>query len=158
MHDIIATNTFNSTMTSQKDYNWINHSFELNFWSKVSKKKCWDYMFKNPKISFFAGVLGPTNRTCSISIFDVNNNGFRNISFDELVKDYEVSINALIKGNVDLIMIETVFDTLNAKAALMAINKVEKKKILIPIMISATITDLSGRTLSGQTIEVFTIR
>ena len=114
-----------------------------------------DYMSKNPgNIKLVAGVLGPTNRTCSISP-DVSDPGFRNITFDELVKDYEVSVDALIKGNVDLIMIETVFDTLNAKAALMAINKVEKNNLKIPTMISATITDLSGRTLSGQTIEGF---
>ncbi len=155
--DIIETNTFNSTMTSQKDYNCDSHSYELNFkGAELARNSVEDYMSKNPgNIKLVAGVLGPTNRTCSISP-DVSDPGFRNITFDELVKDYEVSVDALIKGNVDLIMIETVFDTLNAKAALMAINKVEKKNNLkIPTMISATITDLSGRTLSGQTIEGF---
>ena len=155
--NIIATNTFNSTMTSQKDYEFQEYSFELNYaGAKIARKSVDDFKKKNPNdFILVAGVLGPTNRTCSISP-DVNNPGFRNISFDELCEDYEVSINALIKGKVDLIMIETVFDTLNAKAALMAIKNVENsKKTLIPIMISATITDLSGRTLSGQTIEAF---
>ncbi|MBF91824.1 MAG: hypothetical protein CMP34_03340 [Rickettsiales bacterium] len=155
--DIIETNTFNSTMTSQKDYNCESYSFKLNLnGAKLAKKSVEEYISKNPgDVKIVAGVLGPTNRTCSISP-DVSDPGFRNITFDELVDDYEISVDALTEGNVDLIMIETVFDTLNAKAALMAINKVEKKKnIKIPIMISATITDLSGRTLSGQTVEGF---
>jgi len=155
--DIIETNTFNSTKTSQKDYNCESYSFKLNLnGAKLAKKSVEEYISKNPgDVKIVAGVLGPTNRTCSISP-DVSDPGFRNITFDELVDDYEISVDALTEGNVDLIMIETVFDTLNAKAALMAINKVEKKKnIKIPIMISATITDLSGRTLSGQTVEGF---
>ena len=111
-------------------------------------------MSKSNEMKFVAGVLGPTNRTCSMSP-DVNNPGFRNVSFDELKNDYEISINALVDSGVDLIMIETIFDTLNAKAALMALKIIEKKKIKLPLMLSATITDLSGRTLSGQTLEGF---
>ena len=155
--DIIETNTFNSTKISQKDYNCEDFSFELNFkGGEIARKAVDDYLEKNPgENKFVAGVLGPTNRTCSMSP-DVNDPGFRNISFDDLMKDYEISVEALIKSRVDFILLETVFDTLNAKAALIAINSIEKKmKIKIPIMISATITDLSGRTLSGQTVEAF---
>ena len=154
--DIIETNTFNST-TSQLDYKCENISYDLNYiGGKIARKAVDDYLKKNPKeFKYVAGVLGPTNRTCSMSP-DVNNPGFRNISFDELKTDYEGSAEALIKAGVDLIMVETVFDTLNAKAALFAISSIQKKmKKIIPIMISATITDLSGRTLSGQTIEAF---
>ena len=112
-------------------------------------------MDKNPgQNKFVAGVLGPTNRTCSMSP-DVNDPGFRNVNFDVLKDDYLVSIEALLKSGVDLILIETIFDTLNAKAALMALSDFERKKIKVPLMISATITDLSGRTLSGQTLEAF---
>ena len=112
-------------------------------------------MAKSNNIKFVAGVVGPTNRTCSMSP-DVNNPGFRNVSFDDLQSDYEISINALVDSGVDFIMIETIFDTLNAKVALMALKRVEKKKkIKLPLMLSATITDLSGRTLSGQTLEGF---
>ena len=108
---------------------------------------------KNPGHSrFVAGVLGPTNRTCSMSP-DVNDPGFRNVNFDTLRDDYSVSIEALLKSGVDLILIETIFDTLNAKAALMALSDVERKNIRVPLMLSATITDLSGRTLSGQTLR-----
>ncbi len=155
--DIIETNTFNSTKTSQLDYKCENISYDLNYiGGKIARKAVDDYLKKNPKeFKYVAGVLGPTNRTCSMSP-DVNNPGFRNISFDELKTDYEGSAEALIKAGVDLIMVETVFDTLNAKAALFAISSIQKKmKKIIPIMISATITDLSGRTLSGQTIEAF---
>lgn len=115
-----------------------------------------DFLIKNPnETKYVAGVLGPTNRTCSMSP-DVNNPGFRNTSFDELYSDYEKSSEALIEAGVDVIMVETIFDTLNAKAALSGIEGAFKKsKKNVPIMISATITDLSGRTLSGQTIEAF---
>ena len=155
--DIIETNTFNSTKTSQLDYKCEDFSYDLNFTGgKIARKAVDDYLKKNPNDNkYVAGVLGPTNRTCSMSP-DVNNPGFRNISFDELFKDYEKSTEALIQGGVDAIMVETVFDTLNAKAALNAVRSAFKKtNKILPIMISATITDLSGRTLSGQTIEAF---
>lgn len=155
--DIIETNTFNSTRISQKDYNCEDLSYELNFKSGlVARKAVDDYMKKNPgQQKFVAGVLGPTNRTCSMSP-DVNDPGFRNLSFDDLLEDYKICVDGLIEAKSDLILVETVFDTLNAKAALMAIHKIEKKRnIKIPVMISATITDLSGRTLSGQTVEGF---
>lgn len=155
--DIIETNTFNSTSTSQKDYGCQDYCFDLNYkGAMIAKKAVEDFKKKFPKEpKFVAGVLGPTNRTCSMSP-DVNDPGFRNIKFDDLFEDYKVCVEAFLKANIDLILIETVFDTLNAKAALMALNYIEtKKKILIPKMISATITDLSGRTLSGQTIEGF---
>jgi 5-methyltetrahydrofolate--homocysteine methyltransferase len=155
--DIIETNTFNSSGISQNDYNCSDYSYDLNFQGGlIARRAVDDYLKINPnEIKFVAGVLGPTNRTCSMSP-DVNNPGFRNVSFDELLSDYEICVSALTQAKVDIIMVETVFDTLNAKAALMAIKEVEKKnKSKIPIMISATITDLSGRTLSGQTIEGF---
>ena len=155
--DIIETNTFNSTKTSQFDYKCEDFSYDLNFsGGKIARKAVDDFLIKNPnEIKYVAGVLGPTNRTCSMSP-DVNNPGFRNISFDELYNDYEKSSEALIEAGVDVIMVETVFDTLNAKAALSGIGGACKKsKKNVPIMISATITDLSGRTLSGQTIEAF---
>ena len=155
--DIIETNTFNSTKTSQLDYKCEDFSYDLNFsGGKIARKAVDDFLIKNPKeTKYVAGVLGPTNRTCSMSP-DVNNPGFRNISFDELYSDYEKSSEALIEAGVDVIMVETIFDTLNAKAALSGIGGACKKsKKNVPIMISATITDLSGRTLSGQTIEAF---
>jgi len=155
--DIIETNTFNSTMISQKDYNCEDLSYELNLkGGLIARKAADDYTKKNPsEKKFVAGVLGPTNRTCSMSP-DVNDPGFRNVSFDDLHEDYQISVDGLIEAGVDFILIETVFDTLNAKTALMALHEVEKKRnIKIPVMISATITDLSGRTLSGQTVEGF---
>ena len=155
--DIIETNTFNSTKTSQFDYKCEDLSYDLNFsGGKIARKAVDDFLIKNPnETKYVAGVLGPTNRTCSMSP-DVNNPGFRNISFDELYSDYEKSSEALIEAGVDVIMVETVFDTLNAKAAVSGIGGACKKsKKNVPIMISATITDLSGRTLSGQTIEAF---
>ena len=155
--DIIETNTFNSTMISQKDYNCEDYSYELNYQGgMIAREAVNDYLKKNPdEQKFVAGVLGPTNRTCSMSP-DVNDPGFRNINFDELKNDYILSMEALIKGGSDLIFIETIFDTLNCKAALMALYELEKKlKRKIPLMLSVTITDLSGRTLSGQTLEAF---
>ena len=154
--DIIETNTFNSTKISQADYGCEDFSYELNFeGGRIAREAADDSMAKSNEMKFVAGVVGPTNRTCSMSP-DVNNPGFRNVSFDDLQSDYEISISALVDSGVDLIMIETIFDTLNAKAALMALKKIEKKKkIKIPLMLSATITDLSGRTLSGQTLEGF---
>ena len=154
--DIIETNTFNSTRISQADYDCEEFSFELNLeGAKIAKSCVKEFNKKNKTTTFVAGVLGPTNRTCSMSP-DVNDPGFRNVNFDQLKKDYINSINGLLSGGADLIFIETIFDTLNAKAALMAIFDVEEKqKKKIPIMISVTIADLSGRTLSGQTLEAF---
>ena len=155
--DILETNTFNSTKISQKDYDCDEFSFDLNYQGGlIARKAVDDFLDKNPgQNKFVAGVLGPTNRTCSMSP-DVNDPGFRNVNFDVLKDDYQVSIEALLKSGVDLILIETIFDTLNAKAALMALSDLERKKnIKVPLMISATITDLSGRTLSGQTLEAF---
>ncbi len=155
--DIIETNTFNSTKISQSDYKCEDISYDLNYsGGLLACRAAKEYMKKNPNDpKFVAGVLGPTNRTTSMSP-DVNNPGFRNITFDELLEDYETSTKALISSGVDLIFVETVFDTLNAKAALKAVENVQMQNIKkIPIMISATITDLSGRTLSGQTIEAF---
>ena len=155
--DIIETNTFNSTGISQKDYKCQKLAYELNFeGGNLARKAVDDFIKNNPdEDKFVAGVLGPTNRTCSMSP-DVNDPGFRNINFDDLSSDYEVCVEALIEAKVDLILVETVFDTLNSKASLSAIKRVEKaRNMKIPIMISATITDLSGRTLSGQTVEGF---
>ena len=155
--DIIETNTFNSTGISQADYQCQELAYELNLeGGNLARKAVDDFLKNNPnECKFVAGVLGPTNRTCSMSP-DVNDPGFRNINFDNLLSDYENCVKAFIKAKVDLILIETVFDTLNAKAALSAIKSIEQaNKIKIPVMISATITDLSGRTLSGQTIEGF---
>ena len=155
--DIIETNTFNSTMTSQEDYLCQDYSYDLNFSGASIARKCVDQFTKENKNEFkyVAGVLGPTSRTCSMSP-DVNNPGFRNIDFDTLKNDYSLSLRGLMEGGADLILIETIFDTLNAKAALMAVYEMEKElKIKIPLMISVTITDLSGRTLSGQTLEAF---
>lgn len=155
--DIIKTNTFNSTSTSQLDYNCDQLSHELNFeGAKIAKQSVKDFEKKNKKAKrFVAGVIGPTNRTCSMSP-DVNRPDFRNINFDDLKKDYFISIKGLIEGGADIILLETIFDTLNAKAALFAKNEFDKKyKKEIPLMISVTIADLSGRTLSGQTLEAF---
>ena len=128
--DIIETNTFNSTKISQADYGCEDFSYDLNFaGGKIARQAADNFMSKSNEIKFVAGVVGPTNRTCSMSP-DVNNPGFRNVSFDDLQDDYEISINALIDSGVDLIMVETIFDTLNAKAALMAIKIIEKKKKL----------------------------
>ncbi|WP_233520514.1 homocysteine S-methyltransferase family protein [Flocculibacter collagenilyticus] len=155
--DIIETNTFNSTAVAMADYEMAELSAEINYASARLARDAADRMTaSNPsKPRFVAGVLGPTNRTCSISP-DVNDPGFRNIGFDELVNAYVESTEALIKGGADIIMIETVFDTLNAKAAVFAVFEVfEKWQIELPIMISGTITDASGRTLTGQTTEAF---
>ena len=127
--DIIETNTFNSTQISQADFNCQEFSGELNFEGGIiARRAVDDYLKKNPKENkYVAGVLGPTNRTCSMSP-DVNDPSFRNVGFDDLLKDYELSVTSLLKAKVDLIFIETVFDTLNSKAALMAIKSIEKKK------------------------------
>ena len=155
--DIIQTNTFNSTIISQADYFTEDFVYELNFeGAKLASQVIEDEKKQQPdRAMFVAGVLGPTNRTTSISP-DVNDPGFRNIGFDELAAAYAQSTGALIDGGVDLLMVETVFDTLNAKAAIFAVKEVLSERGLdIPLMISGTITDASGRTLSGQTPEAF---
>ena len=155
--DILETNTFNSTTIAMADYDMESLSEEINFTAaKLAREAADEWTAKKPeKPRFVAGVLGPTNRTCSISP-DVNEPGYRNVSFDELVEAYSESTRALIKGGSDLILIETIFDTLNAKACSFAVESVfEEVGITLPVMISGTITDASGRTLSGQTTEAF---
>ena len=155
--DIIETNTFSSTSIGMADYNMESLVSEINFESaRIAKQAAHKYSKKNPeKPRFVAGSIGPTNRTASMSP-DVNDPGFRAVTFDELVEAYSEQINALIDGGVDILLIETIFDTLNAKAALFAVDSVlEERSISVPIMISGTITDASGRTLSGQTVEAF---
>ena len=155
--DIIETNSFNGTSVAMADYDMEELVYELNFESaKLVKQLCEAETAKNPsKPRFCAGVLGPTSRTLSISP-DVNDPGFRNISFDALVGDYYDSARGLLDGGADILLIETIFDTLNAKAALLAIEEVAQETgVRPPVMISVTITDASGRTLSGQTVEAF---
>lgn len=157
--DIIETNTFNANAVSQDDYNLSELSYELNLTSaSIAKKAATEFTRQNPdKPRFVAGALGPTNKTASISP-DVNDPGFRSIHFDDLVNAYYDQCCGLMDGGADILLVETVFDTLNAKAALFAIDKAfEKKKKELPIMVSGTITDASGRTLSGQTVEAFWI-
>ncbi|HHX8461581.1 TPA: methionine synthase [Vibrio diabolicus] len=155
--DILETNTFNATTIAMADYKMESLSEEINFAAaKLAREVADEWTAKTPdKPRYVAGVLGPTNRTCSISP-DVNDPGYRNVSFDELVEAYSESTRALIKGGSDLILIETIFDTLNAKACSFAVESVfEEMGIELPVMISGTITDASGRTLSGQTTEAF---
>jgi 5-methyltetrahydrofolate--homocysteine methyltransferase len=153
--DIIETNTFNSTQVSQADYQMEAISREINVASALLARKAADEFSTPQRPRFVAGILGPTSRTASLSP-DVNDPGARNVTFDELVENYTESTHALIEGGVDLIMVETIFDTLNAKAALFAAQQVfEELGTELPIMISGTITDASGRTLSGQTPEAF---
>ena len=154
--DIITTNTFNATAPSQGDYGLSALVGELNLAAARLARNTADAVAAETDIPrFVAGALGPTNRTCSISP-DVNDPGLRKITFDELADTYATAAAALIEGGVDLLMVETVFDTLNAKAALYAIQRLrDSTGVDIPIMISGTITDASGRTLSGQTLEAF---
>ncbi|HNL21760.1 MAG TPA: homocysteine S-methyltransferase family protein, partial [Rhodocyclaceae bacterium] len=155
--DILETCTFNSTAVSQADYNLTEIVYELNFeGAALARRLCDEYTARDPgKPRFVAGVLGPTSRTASISP-DVNDPGYRNVSFDELVANYFEAITGLTEGGADILLVETVFDTLNAKAALFAIETFfEKTGRRWPVMISGTITDASGRTLSGQTAEAF---
>lgn len=155
--DIIETNTFNSNRISQADYGMEKMVYELNYsGAKLARAAADKYTEKNPrKPRFVAGSIGPTNRTSSLSP-DVERPEYRNISFDELVSAYKEQIEGLVDGGVDLLLIETIFDTLNARAAIFAADTVlEEKGLDIPVMISGTITDKSGRTLSGQTIEAF---
>ncbi len=155
--DIIETNTFNSTAIAQADYGLADRTFELNLEAARVARVAADEAIAadSQRPRWVAGVLGPTNRTASISP-DVNDPGYRNVSFDELRAAYTEALRGLTQGGVDLILVETVFDTLNAKAALFAVDEYfEQSGTRLPLMISGTITDLSGRTLSGQTAEAF---
>src|ERR671913_1017646 len=155
--DIIETNTFSSTSVAQADYRLEDLAYELNYEAaRVARESADAYTQKTPeKPRFVAGALGPTNRTASLSP-DVNNPGFRNITFDELAESYAEAARGLVEGGVDLLLVETVFDTLNARAAIFGITSyLEEQGLDVPIMISGTITDASGRTLSGQVTEAF---
>ncbi len=161
--DIIETNTFSSTTIAQADYDMQALAYELNVASaKCARAAADKYSTLNPaKPRFVAGAIGPLNKTLSLSP-DVNNPGFRAVTFDEVVTAYTEQISGLVDGGVDIILVETIFDTLNAKAAIYAIKNYFRKNPLsggrgaeLPIMISGTITDASGRTLSGQTLEAF---
>ncbi|MDI1233037.1 MAG: homocysteine S-methyltransferase family protein [bacterium] len=155
--DIIETNTFNAQAISMADYHMEDLVYEINFEAaKIAKKVAAEATSANPdKPRFVAGAIGPTTKTASLSP-DVNNPGYRAVTFNDLVQAYSAQINALLDGGVDLLLVETIFDTLNAKAALFAVNTIkDKRQIDIPVMVSGTITDASGRTLSGQTPEAF---
>lgn len=155
--DLVETNTFNSTTVSQADYHLEHLAYELNReGARLAAECCAAAQAKTPdKPRFVIGVLGPTSRTASISP-DVNNPGFRNTSFEELNGTYAEATRGLLDGGADIIMVETIFDTLNAKAALFAVaREFERRGARVPVMISGTITDMSGRTLSGQTAEAF---
>lgn len=157
--DIIETNTFSGTTIAMEDYNMADLVYELNFESaKIARKVCDEFTAQNPeKPRFVAGSIGPTNKTASLSP-DVNDPSYRAITFDELKTAYKQQAEALLDGGSDILLVETIFDTLNAKAALFAIDEVQEERgIEIPIMVSGTITDASGRTLSGQTAEAFLI-
>ncbi len=157
--DIAETNTFSGTSIAQADYDLQHIVYDLNYHSaKIAREVADEFTAKNPdKPRFVAGSIGPTNRTASLSP-DVNDPGFRAVSYDQLVDAYSDQVRALIDGGCDLLLVETVFDTLNAKAALFAIDQVQEEKgTALPIMVSGTITDASGRTLSGQTTEAFLV-
>ena len=153
--DIIMTNTFSSTPIAMADYKMESLVYDLNFESAQLAKKAVLEHDSEAKPRFIAGSIGPTNKTASMSP-DVNNPGFREVDFDGLVDSYFEQISALVEGGVDILFVETVFDTLNAKAALFAIEKYNiKNSVSVPTMLSGTLTDASGRTLSGQTLEAF---
>lgn len=155
--DIAETNTFSGTTIAQADYDLQEWVYELNFQSaRLAKEAAQEFTEKEPeKPRFVAGSMGPTNRTASISP-DVNDPGFRAVTFEELSIAYKQQAEALLDGGADMLLVETVFDTLNAKAALFAIDEVaQARSLTIPVMVSGTITDASGRTLSGQTTEAF---
>ncbi|MBA2258955.1 MAG: methionine synthase, partial [Acidobacteria bacterium] len=157
--DVIETNTFTSTAIAQADYGLESLVYDLNVaGAKVAREAADEWTAKTPdKPRFVAGAIGPTNRTLSISP-DVNNPAFRAVSFDEMREAYEEQVRGLIDGGVDLILLETIFDTLNAKAAIVALENVyDQRGVRLPLMISVTITDRSGRTLSGQTLDAFYI-
>ena len=155
--DIIETNTFSATGIAQADYGMQGRAYDINYAAaKIARAACDEWTARTPdKPRFVAGAMGPTNRTASISP-DVNDPGARNVTYDELVAAYGVAMAGLVEGGADLILVETVFDTLNAKAALFAVesyfDRIGKR---LPIVVSGTITDASGRTLSGQTPEAF---
>ena len=153
--DIVETNTFSSTTIGMADYHLEDFVYELNFQSaKIAREVADEF---NDKPRFVAGAIGPTNRTASMSP-DVNDPGYRAVTFDDLRLAYKQQVEALIDGGCDILLVETIFDTLNAKAALFAIEEVkEARNLNIPVMVSGTITDASGRTLSGQTVEAFLI-
>lgn len=157
--DIVETNTFSSTTIAMADYEMEAYVYDLNYASaKIAKEVAQSFTKKEPhKPRFVAGSIGPTNKTASMSP-DVNDPGYRAVRFDELRGAYKQQVEALMDGGVDILLVETVFDTLNAKACLFAIEEVkEERNSTIPIMVSGTITDASGRTLSGQTAEAFLI-
>lgn len=157
--DIVETNTFSGTTIAMADYQMEDLVYELNYESaKLAKEAAEEFTKKEPhKPRFVAGSIGPTNRTASMSP-DVNDPGYRAVTFDELRIAYKQQVEALLDGGADILLVETVFDTLNAKAALFAIEEVrDERNIEIPVMVSGTITDASGRTLSGQTAEAFLI-
>lgn len=157
--DIIETNTFSGTTVAQADYGLESAVYDINYYSaKLAREVADEYTARQPeKPRFVAGSIGPTNRTASISP-DVNDPGFRAITFQELVEAYTQQTEALMDGGVDILLVETIFDTLNAKAALFAIDTVfEERGVRLPIMVSGTITDQSGRTLTGQTTDAFLI-
>ncbi|MGX1928909.1 homocysteine S-methyltransferase family protein [Flagellimonas sp. 2504JD4-2] len=157
--DIVETNTFSGTSIAMADYHMEDLVYELNYESaRIAKEVANEFTAKEPhKPRFVAGSIGPTNKTASMSP-DVNDPGFRAVSFDELREAYKEQVEALLDGGSDILLVETIFDTLNAKAALFAIEEVkEERNIEVPVMVSGTITDASGRTLSGQTAEAFLI-
>ena len=157
--DILETNTFSGTTIAMADYHMEELVYELNYESaKIARKVCDEFTAQNPnKPRFVAGSIGPTNKTASLSP-DVNDPGYRAITFDELRIAYKQQAEALLDGGSDILLVETIFDTLNAKAALFALDEIaEERNIRIPIMVSGTITDAYGRTLSGQTAEAFLI-
>lgn len=159
--DIVETNTFSSTSIAQADYDMQSLAYELNVAAAKCARAAMEEYFSSPVAdgregAFVAGAIGPLNKTLSLSP-DVNNPGYRAVTFDEVVNAYYEQIKGLVDGGVDILLIETIFDTLNAKAAIYAIKKYfrDTKKKELPVMISGTITDASGRTLSGQTLEAF---
>jgi len=158
--DIIETNTFNSQRVSLADYNMQELAYEINFEAaRIARKATDEYTAKDSsKPRFVAGAIGPMNKTLSLSP-DVNNPGYRAVTFDEVASAYCEQVRGLVEGGVDVLLIETIFDTLNAKAAIYAIKKYfrDTKQPELPIMLSGTITDASGRTLSGQTLAAFYI-
>lgn len=157
--DIVETNTFSGTTIGMADYHLEEYVYELNYESaKIAREVADEFTARNPdKPRFVAGSIGPTNRTASMSP-DVNDPGYRAVTFDDLRIAYKQQVEALMDGGCDLLLVETIFDTLNAKAALFAIEEVkDERNIDIPIMVSGTITDASGRTLSGQTVEAFLV-
>lgn len=153
--DIIETNNFNATASDLVRYNLQDYAYELNVEAAKLARRAADEYSTADRPRFIAGVLGPNQKTASVSV-DVNDPGARAISFDELVEDYSLAARALIEGGVDIILVETIFDTLNAKAAVFAVKTVfDEDGVELPIMLSGTITDASGRTLTGQVTEAF---